>query len=175
MARVAAKRHAQAAFEIALERNELQVWRDDLERLAEAVKDPTLFAFLESPAIHLDEKVRILRDGLEGLNPLVVNLALLLVSRGRLGLLNEIVLEYGRLVDENRGVAHAEVATAVTLEPEDREKLAGRLSDLVGRKIVLTTRVDPAILGGLVARVGDKLIDGSTKSRLDALRVSLMR
>jgi F-type H+-transporting ATPase subunit delta len=175
MARVAAKRHAQAAFEIALERNELQVWRDDLERLAEAVKDPTLFTFLESPGIHLDEKVRILRDGLEGLNPLVVNLALLLVSRGRLGLLNDIVLEYGRLVDEDRGVAHAEVATAVTLEPEERDKLAGRLSDLVGREIVLTTRVDPAIVGGLVARVGDKLIDGSTKSRLHALRVSLMR
>lgn len=175
MARAAARRHAQAAFEIALERKELQVWRGDLERLSEAVKDPTLFAFLESPGIHLDEKARILRQGLEGLNPLVMNLALLLVSRGRLGLLADMVLEYGRLVDEHRGIAHAEVATAVPLEPEEKDKLTSRLSDLVGREIVLTTRVDPTIVGGLVARVGDKLIDGSTKSRLLALRESMMR
>jgi F-type H+-transporting ATPase subunit delta len=86
-----------------------------------------------------------------------------------------MVLEYGRLVDEHRGIAHAEVATAVPLEPEEKDKLVRRLGDLVGREIVLTTRVDPAIIGGLVARVGDKLIDGSTKSRLLALRESLIR
>ncbi|MCK4697790.1 MAG: F0F1 ATP synthase subunit delta, partial [Dehalococcoidia bacterium] len=70
---------------------------------------------------------------------------------------------------------HAEVTTAVPLEPEEKDKLVRRLGDLVGREIVLTTRVAPAIIGGLVARVGDKLIDGSTKSRLLALRESLMR
>jgi len=175
MARAAARRHAQAAFEIALERKELEEWRGDLERLSEAVKDPLLFAFLESPRIHFEEKARILRQGLEGLNPLVMNLGLLLVARGRLGLVADMVLEYGRLVDEHRGIAHAEVATAVPLEPEEKDKLVRRLGDLVGREIVLTTRVDTAIIGGLVARVGDKLIDGSTKSRLLALRESLIR
>lgn len=175
MARAAAKRHAQAAFQIALERNELELWRGDLERLSEAVKDPLLFAFLESPKIHFGEKARVLRQGLEGLNPLVMNLALLLVSRGRLGLVADVVLEYGRLVDEHRGIAHAEVATAVPLEPDEKDKLVHRLGDLVGREIVLTARVDPTIIGGLVARVGDKLLDGSTRSRLLALRESLMR
>lgn len=175
MARASARRHAQAAFQIALERKELEGWRGDLERLSEAVKDPLLFAFLESPRIHFDEKVRILRQRLEGLNPLVMNLALLLVSRGRLGLVADMVLEYERLVDEHRGIAHAEVATAVPLEPGEKAKLVRRLGVLVDREIVLTTRVNPAIIGGLVARVGDKLIDGSTKSRLLALRESLMR
>lgn len=175
MARAAARRHAQAAFEIALERKELEVWRGDLERLSEAVQDPLLFTFLESPRIRFNEKERILSQGLEGLNPLVMNLALLLVSRGRLGLVADMVLEYGRLVDEHRGIAHAEVTTAVPLESEEKDKLVRRLGVLVGREIVLTTRVAPAIIGGLVARVGDKLIDGSTKSRLLALRESLMR
>lgn len=175
MAGVAAKRHAQAAFEIALERGELEVWRGDLERLSEAMEEPLLFTFLENPRIHFEEKVKILRQGLEGLNPMVMNLALLLVARGRLGLLADIVIEYGRLVDEHRGIAHAEVTTAVPIEPKEEEKLVHRLSDLVGREIVLTTKVTPAIIGGLVARVGDKLIDGSTKSRLLALRESLMK
>jgi F-type H+-transporting ATPase subunit delta len=175
MARAAARRHAQAAFQIALEREELDLWRGDLGRLSEALKDPLLFTFLESPRIHFEEKAKVLRQGLEGLNPLVMNLALLLVSRGRLHLVDDMVLEYGRMVDEHRGIAHAEVTTAVPLEPDEKDKLVHRLGDLVGREIVLTAKVAPAIIGGLVARVGDKLIDGSTRSRLLALRESLMK
>ncbi len=175
MARVAAKRHAQAAFQIALERDELEIWRGDLERLSALVKDPLLFAFLESPRINFEEKGRILRQGLAGVNPLVMTLALLVVARGRLDLVADMVLEYGQLVDEQWGIAHAEVATAVPIELEDKDKLVGYLSDLVGLKIVLTERVDPSIIGGLVARVGDKIIDGSTRSRLLALRESLLK
>jgi ATP synthase F1 delta subunit len=130
---------------------------------------------LESPRINFEEKGRILRQGLEGVNPLVMNLALLVVARGRLDLVADMVLEYGQLVDEQRGIAHAEVATAVPIELEDKDKLIRYLSDLVGLKIVLTERVDPSIIGGLVARVGDKIIDGSTRSRLLALRESLLK
>jgi F-type H+-transporting ATPase subunit delta len=175
MARVAAKRHAQAAFQIALERDELEIWRGDLERLSALVSDPLLFAFLESPRINFEEKGRILRQGLEGVNPLVINLALLMVTRGRLDLVADMVLEYGWLVDEHRGIAHAEVATAVPIELKEKDKLVRYLGDLVGLKIALTDRVDPSIIGGLVARVGDKIIDGSTRSRLLALRESLLK
>ena len=139
------------------------------------VGDPLVFAFLESPRINFEEKGRILRQGLEGVNPLVMNLALLVVARGRLDRVADMVLEYGQLVDEQRGIAHAEVATAVPIELEDKDKLIRYLSDLVGLKIVLTERVDPSIIGGLVARVGDKIIDGSTRSRLLALRESLLK
>lgn len=175
MARVAAKRHAQAAFQIALERDELETWRGDLERLSVLVEDPLIFAFLESPRINFEEKARILRQGLEGVNPLVINLALLMVTRGRLDLVADMVIEYGWLVDEHQGIAHAEVATAVPIELEEKDKLIRHLSDLVGLKIALTDRVDPSIIGGLVARVGDKIIDGSTRSRLHALRASLLK
>ena len=175
MAGAAARRHAQAAFQIALERGELDVWREDLGRLIEAVQDPRLHAFLESPRVHLDDKARVLGQVLDKLNPLVMNMALLLVSRGRLGLLPETVTEYGRLVDEHQGIAHAEVATAVPLDSKQEGKLARRLSDLMGKDIVLATEVEPSLVGGLTARVGDKLIDGSIKSRFTALRGSLIR
>jgi len=175
MARASGRRHAQAAFQIALEREELDIWRGDLTRISETVKAPLFTAFLESPKVPFAEKARILRQRLEGINPLAMNLALLLVFKGRLGIVEELVLEYGRLLDEHRGIAHAEVATAVPLDSDEEDRLTHRLSDMMDKEIVLTTKVDPSIIGGLIARVGDKLIDGSTKSRLLALRESLVR
>jgi len=175
MARASARRHAQAAFQIALERGELDIWRGDLKRISDAMKDPLLVAFLESPKIHFEEKVRILRQRLEGISPLAMNLAFLLVAKGRLGIIDDMVLEYERLLDEHRGIAHAEVATAIPLDSDQEDKLAYRLSEMMGKEIVLTAKVDPSIIGGLIVRVGDKLIDGSTKSRLRALRQSLVR
>ena len=175
MARVAsARRHAQAVFQIALERGELDLWRGDLERISEAMKDPLIYAFLESPKIRFDEKARVLSQHLEGVNPLAMNLAYILIARRRLGIAGDIVAEYQRLVDEHRGIAQAEVATAVPVDEEVKDKLVHRLGALVGKEIVLSTRVDPSLIGGLVARVGDKLIDGSTRAKLDTLRNSLI-
>lgn len=175
MAGAAARRHAQAAFQIALERDELELWRGDLLRLDEALAEPLLASFLESPRVHFEAKAQMLGRAVEGLNPLAMNLALLLISRGRLGLVPDIALEYGRLVDEQQGIAHAEVVTAVPLEKGDQERLVRRLGELLRCRIVLAAKVDPSIIGGLVARVGDKLIDGSTKARFSSLRQSLVR
>lgn len=175
MARVAsARRHAQAAFQIALERGELDLWRGDLERIATAIRDPQLYPLLENPKMPFSEKARILNLCLEGVTPLAMNMAYLLVTRRRLGIVEDIVGEYQRLVDEHRGIAHAEVATAVPVDEELKDRLVHRLGAMLDREIVLRTRVDPSLIGGLVARVGDKLIDGSTKSRLLSLRESLI-
>ena len=174
MATTAARRHAQAVFEIALERNELDRWRSDIETIAEALKEPLLVAFLESPKIHSEAKASVLAERLQGVAPLAVNLALLLVERRRLGIIDDLLSEYGRLVDAHRGVVHARVATAVRLDDKDRKEVAHKLGDALEKEIVLEAEVDPAIIGGLTIRVGDKLIDGSTRSRLEALKRSLV-
>lgn len=174
MARFSARRHAQAVFHIAQEQNELDKWRSDLETIAEAMKDSTLYQFLESPKIHFDEKARLLRELLEGISPLAMNLVLLLVIKNRLGIVEDLVSEYGQLVDELRGIAHANVATAIPLDEKDKDNVTRRLSDALGKEILLVPQVDPSIIGGLTIRVGDKLIDGSTKSRLQSLRKSLV-
>ena len=174
MARASARRHAQAVFQIALEQNELDRWRYDLGMIAEAMKDSVIYAFLENPKIHFGEKAKIMSRRLEGISPLAMNFALLLVAKKRLGIVEEIVYEYGRLVDEHRGITHAKVATAVPLDEKDKDSVTHRLSDALGKEILLVTQVDPSIIGGLTIRVGDKLIDGSTKSRLQALRKSLV-
>jgi F-type H+-transporting ATPase subunit delta len=173
MASAAARRHARAAFQIALERNELDIWRGDLEWLSKAVEDPLLFAFLENPKVHFEGKAKVLRQGLAGVNPMVINLALLLVSRGRLNIIADVAREYERMVDEKKGIAHADVFAAIPLSSDDENKLARRLSDIVGSKVVVSTDVSPEIIGGLVIKVGDKLIDGSTKSQFTALKKSM--
>ena len=174
MARASARRHAQAIFEIALEQNQLDLWRGDLRVVAEALMDPDIHAFLESPKIRFDDKKKILEERLKSLSPLALNAAYLLVAKRRLGIVAELVSEYERLVDEHRGVAHARVTTAIPLDEGDTADLTRRLADTVSKEIVLATQTDPSIIGGLKVRIGDKLIDGSTKSRLEALRKSLV-
>ncbi len=171
--RVYAKRYSQAVFEMALETKELDRWQSDLRRIASLAEDATLIAFLESPKIHFDDKTRLLSERLDGINPLALNLAYLLVARGRLSMIGDIADEYQQLLDSYRGIEPAEVITAIPLGKEDKLKLAEHLSAVVGKKVVLKTEVDSRLIGGLIARIGGKLLDGSTCSKLEALKKEL--
>ena len=78
------------------------------------------------------------------------------------------------MVDSHRGVVRAEVVTAAPLDAEQASRLAEMLRDVAGRDVVISSREDPGILGGLIARVGDKVIDGSTRTRLEGMRKRLV-
>lgn len=175
MARVAAaaRRYAQAVFQLAIEENELDRWRADLETISSLIKRPELLSILENPIIPLGEKRRILRDVAPALAPLALNLASLLIVKGRLAIADQIAAEYGKMVDAHRGVERAEVITAVPLDEADKDKIRERLAALTNKEIILSPRVDPSIIGGLVARIGDKLLDGSTRSNLLTLKKRL--
>jgi len=168
-----ARRYARAVFEIALEENELERWQSDLQKLVEATGDDTFLAVLESPKIRFEEKSRLLAQ-LRGVGSLALNLVRLLVARGGIHVLPEIAAAYSHLVDDYRGIQAAAVVTAVPLDNKDKEKLAEELGAMVGKKVQLESTVDPAIIGGLVARVGGRLLDGSTRSKLLALKKELV-
>jgi len=170
-----AKRYAQAVFKIALERNELDTWQSDLSKIVSLRDDTNLIAWLENPKVHFDIKSKFLSEQLSDINPLALNLACLLVARGRLSMVGDIADEYQRLIDSYRGIERAEVTAAVSLNDEEKRSLAERVGAVVGKKVVLELKVDPDIIGGIVARVGDKLLDGSTVSRLLALKEELKR
>ena len=175
MARKAyARRYAQAVFEIALEKKELERWQSDLQKIVSTVGDDAFLAAMESPKIKFDDKVRLLSEGLGDVNPLVLNLVRLLITRAGIGMIGDIADEYQRLLDSYHGIEPAEVITAVPLDDKDIQKLTENLSTLVGKKIVLKSEVDPGVIGGIVARVGGKLLDGSTRSKLAALRRELV-
>jgi F-type H+-transporting ATPase subunit delta len=176
VARVAsAKRHAQAVFQLARDSNEVELWRSQLKTIAATLGDPQLATILENPRIHLSDKVQLISKCLPELNELALNFAYLLVAKQRMSILDQIVAEYERMADAHQGLEHAEVTAAIPLDEEDKEKLARRLATMTGKQIVLAADVDPAIIGGFVARVGDKLIDGSTRSRLEALKQKLVQ
>jgi len=173
-----ARSYSQAAFKIALEEKELNRWQSDLRKIASLVKDEALFALLESPEVPFDNKAKVLSDRLGDINPQVLKMVSLLVAKGRLGMVGDIVDEYQQLVDNYRGIEGAEVAevtTAIPLDDEEKLKLAQRLTSIIGKPIVLKPKVDSSLIGGIIIRVGDKLIDGSIRSKLVALKRGLER
>jgi len=171
--KVYVRRYAQAVFEIALETKELDKWQSDLRKIVSVVEDAALVAFLESPKVHFEDKARLLSERLKEVNPLALNLTLLLVNKGRLSIIGEIADEYQRRLNSYRGIEPAEVITAIPLDDEDKRKLTEHLGAIVGKKVVLKSEVDSALIAGFVARVGSKLLDGSTHSKLMTLKKEL--
>lgn len=169
----AARRYAQAVLDLATEQNETEGWASDLEAIGAVLGHPEAIALLESSKVSPEDKERFLIVALGGLRPLAMNLARLLVNRRRASIAPQIFEEYQRLLDERRGVLHAQVVTAVPLADQERDLVASKLATIVGKTVVVEPRVDPAILGGLVVRIGDKLIDASTRARLVALKRNL--
>ena len=171
--RPSAKRYALALYQLALERDSLESWQVDLQAVDEALQEREFAAFLGMPKILLSQKMSVIREGLPGIDPMVHNLMGVLVSRNMADALPSVREEYGKLVDRQQGRERALVTSAVPLEAGQLDRLAGYLGELVGMEVEVTAAVNPSILGGLVARVGDRLIDGSVRTRLQDLRRSL--
>ncbi len=171
----AARRYAQAVFEMADQGGTLDQWERDLSRLTNALSDPRLATFFESPQISAAEKRDTVRRllGEEG-QPLTLNLAGLLIERGRFGMLPRLYAAFHDLLLARRGIAVAEVTTAVPLTEVELNVVRGRLLTITGgRDIELRPQVDESIIGGIIVRIGDQLIDGSVTSRLRRLRDQL--
>ena len=168
------KRYAQAAFELALEKNELESWRAGLKKMAELSGNEELMALMRSPRVPFDAKEDLLHKQLGKINPLVSNLALLLVNKDIFGLSGDISQQYNDLLDAHQGVERAKVTAAVPLTDEDKETISSRLGKVIDRKVAIDAQVDASLIGGLIARVGDMLIDGSIRQRLESLKKSLV-
>jgi len=170
---LAVKRYARAAFELALEKGEIQAWLGAIDRLAGFMSDPGAKRVLENTRIAQDRKQQLIQSALGDLPPMVVNLARLLVQKGRTKIAAQVAEEFKRLAEQQQGIARARAITAVALNDEEREILTRRLRDQTGSQVLLETQVDPHLLGGVVVQIGDRLIDGSARARLEALRRNL--
>ncbi len=168
-----ARRYAEAVFEIARERDELNQWQAELAGLVKLREDAALAAWLDNPKVGLELKREYLEAVLTGVSPLARNLVYLLIQRGRLNGLADIAAAYEDRLNRHLGRLPARVTSAVTLDPETEAEIKARLSAITGQEVILRTEVDPALVGGFVARIGDKLLDGSTRSNLRALRRSI--
>jgi F-type H+-transporting ATPase subunit delta len=169
-----ARRYAEAIFEIALDNESFVQWSGDLQTIADFAGEADVAALLASNRVPRDQKMRLLTAGLDGeISPLAMNLVRILEDKGKLHLARDIQIVFQEKVDEARGIAHAVVTTAVPLSDDERNAIASRLSSVTGKQVNITPVVDQAIIGGLVARIGDQLIDGSTRTKLRALKRQL--
>jgi F-type H+-transporting ATPase subunit delta len=168
-----ARRYARAVFELAMEKNELERWQTDLREITRVVSEAGFLAALENPKVRFEEKSRLLSERLGTVSSLALNLARLLIVKNKIGMMDEIADEYRHLVDVYHGIENANVVTAVPLDEKDKEKLAEKLGTMLGSKIIVASKVDPEILGGFIARIDGKLLDGSTRGKLVALKKEL--
>ena len=165
------KRYAQAVFQLAVENDRIETWAEDLRVLAVALDDEQLAGFLDAPQVTKERKLAVIHDVVgPTVGPLAVNLVGMLASRGLARLIPGILEEYGRLVDAQKGVERVEVITAVQLDKVQEAEVSAMLSGLIGKQIRLTTYVEPEIIGGLIARTEDRVIDGSVRTRLREMR-----
>ena len=150
---------------------------DELYRIARALETSSdLRLTLGDPRLPLERKQGIAADLLGGrVLPLTLNLVNLVVAGGRSRDLPAIADELAALAAAERDRAIAEVRTAFELDEETVQRLAAALSRATGKQVEVKTVIDPSLLGGVVARVGDTVIDGSLRHRLEGLRQALQR
>jgi F-type H+-transporting ATPase subunit delta len=171
--RSVARRYAREAFEVAESHREIERWESDLRTIAGVLLNPAFREYLESPAVPFPPKRQVLDEALAGIGPLSRNFAYTIVSNRRVDEVPAIVAEFDRLARERAGVAIAQVTTAVPLDEREAAAVARRLGEITDRRVVIERSVDPAIIGGIIARIGDREIDGSVRTRLTALRRQL--
>lgn len=171
----AARRYARAIFELALERSQpLEAWLSDLQAVGAALADPAVQPTLLSPKLSFDQKRELIDRALGGVDQLRRNFVYLLVERGRIELLPAVTREFRAMMLEHQGIAEATVTTAVPIGDAEADRIAALLGRVVNKKVIVQREVDPSIIGGVVARVGDRLINGSVAARLAALREQLV-
>ena len=170
----AARRYAEAAFQTGRADGTLDAWERDMATVARLVEHPELRRLLKHPAIPFAEKERVLRAVMgRAVAPAAVNLVLLMARRGRPGAIQPMIAHFAELLRRERGIALAEVRTALPLDDGQRADVAARLRSLTGSQVEMNETVDPELIGGIAVRIGDRLYDASVRSRLERLRARL--
>lgn len=169
----AARRYADAAFELGREERALDAWERDLGRLQEALADDELRELIEHPAVPYAAKERVLRQVVGDVSPGPLSLVLLMVRRGRPKAVDRMVEHFRALVRRERGIALAEIRTALPLDEVQRAEVRQRLTELTEQRVEMNEVVDESLIGGITVRIGDRLYDASVRNRLERLRARL--
>lgn len=171
-----ARNYAEALLALGQRHDAVARYGELLDAVAGAVAtEPRLAAVLQSPRVPKARKKQLLRTALAAFAPdPFVRFLDSVVQRGRQGILSEMSAEYEVLVDRHLNRIHAGVTTAHDVDPELARSIAATLSKVVGKEVLPHFKTDPRLLGGLIVRVGDRVLDGSLRRRLLQLRFSML-
>jgi F-type H+-transporting ATPase subunit delta len=163
--------YARALFEVAKEQGKLDLVREQIGQFADALNESgDLRVFFFSPYFSTEEKKDGLRRTVTDADPAIVNFLEALLERHRMPVIFRIRDEYGRLWDSENQLLPVQVTSAVGLDDATVKSIGDRIGEQTGQRVELTSTVDPSILGGIVLRVGNSILDASIKHRLDQLR-----
>jgi F-type H+-transporting ATPase subunit delta len=170
----AARRYAEAAFELGRADSTLDAWARDLAMLGDALASPQVEAIVKHPAIAFARKQELLRQLVGAdVSTQALNLVLLMIRRGRPKQVPAMVERFNELLRRERGTVRAEVRSALPLDEVEREAISERLASLTGDTVEISEMVDPSLIGGIAVRIGDRLYDASVGSRRERLRARL--
>ena len=163
--------YARSLFEVARDQDKIDDVREQLSQLADALdEDRSLSTFFFSPYFSTEEKKRGLERALVDADPTLVNFLELLIENHRMPVIFRARRQFEVLWDAEHRLLPVEVTSAVALDPAVAEELGGKISEQTGQNVELTSHVDPDILGGIVLRVGNSILDASIKNSLQQLR-----
>jgi len=173
-----ARRYAKALLLIGKEDGQTETYREELNKVAELIQgEKELEQALTNPLYDAASRERVLGVVIEklSLSRVMTSFFQLVFEKGRIGFVGSINDFYQRLADELKGVARASLVSATALSSEAVEKIRASLSQKTGKDIILETEQDPALIGGIVTKIGDLVLDGSIKTQLLNMRESLKR
>ena len=173
-----ARRYARALFELGLSEGKHEQYGNELESVVQAIRHSREARWvLENPGYTAEQRhqaVQALADALR-LSPTVVNFLGLLVDRQRAAALADMARAYGEMLDKQQGRVRATVTSAQPLGEDELTRVREAIAKMTGRNIVLETKTDPSLIGGVVTQVGATMLDGSLRTQLERMREELKR
>jgi F-type H+-transporting ATPase subunit delta len=168
--------YARSVLELANDQNQAREIGQELEELGKIVdSDPAFANFLANPAVGETERGQVVEKVFRGrVSPLVMNFLLVANRKGRLGMLRQIAAAYAELLEQQMGIVEVDITVAQRLSPEQFDEVRRRVGEALKREVVLHQYVDDSIIGGMVLRVQDRLLDASVRAQLQAIRRKLL-
>ncbi|WP_427337918.1 F0F1 ATP synthase subunit delta [Caloranaerobacter sp. DY30410] len=175
MAKLIGKTYAQALFEVAEEVDKIQQFKEELNSIYEIFdKEKEFKIIFEHPKLSKNEKKDIINSVFKGrVAQEILNLIYIVIDKGREKYLMDIIEEYIELSNEKQGIIEAQAITAVPLDEEEKLRLQNKLSEKLGKTVILENIVDEGIIGGVLVKIQDKIIDASIKGQLDRIQKNL--
>lgn len=177
MAELVSKVYAEALFDVAIETGQLDLIELQLQSVCQLFSEnPEYYELYRAPNIALDERKAILEQSFSGkIAPELMNFLKLLLDKSRGFYILQIGEEFQQMVEVHKGIIKGVVHVTCTLTDDQIKRLESKLSESTGKQVILTQKIDPEIIGGLVVHLGDKVIDNSLKKKLDDMKEDLFQ
>lgn len=175
MSTLVGRRYAAALYDIAKAQNKVADFSKDCDLIASTIKaSKELLNAIKSPIINHEKKVTLLKAVFSGkVSKPLENALVLLVQKGRAPIIPDVMKAFQAILDEQSGVAIAKVESIIPLDESEKQSIAQKLEAISGKKIRIENKINPTLIGGFTARIGDTVIDGSIKHKLERLKEEL--